>query len=196
LPIQNGKEDRLHFSITRVPLLNAKKQVTGLVVILKDIASLITPQYALSEPAATYRYDSFTKPLRVLVVEDNVIAQQVEQALLEGLNCQVDVAKSGDAATQLFQPGKYDIVFMDIGLEDTTGYVVSKSLRDIEKNTGLKVPIIALTSYEADIVKYDCDDYFMDGVITKPMSCEQAMQIIKHFVYHEDVAIDGLGLVN
>ena len=81
---------------------------------------------------------------------------------------------------------------MDIGLQDTSGYVVSKKLREMEKNTEYHVPIIALTSYQADVVKYDCNDYFMDGVITKPLSNKQAEQIIKRYVYHENIEISGL----
>jgi hypothetical protein len=54
------------------------------------------------------------------------------------------------------------------------------------------VPIIALTGYEADVVKYDCEQYFMEGAITKPLTSEQAEQIIKHYVYHMDVVVQGL----
>ncbi|WP_232220555.1 response regulator [Legionella tunisiensis] len=60
------------------------------------------------------------------MIEDNTIAQKAAQSLLMQLDCQVDVAESGDKAALLFQPGKYDLVFMDIGLEDTSGYVVAK----------------------------------------------------------------------
>jgi CheY-like chemotaxis protein len=126
------------------------------------------------------------------MIEDNIIAQNVEKALLMALNCQVDIAESGDKALQLFGPGKYDLVLMDIGLEDTSGYVVAKQLRNMEKDTNHHVPIIALTGYEADVVKYDCEQYFMEGAITKPLTSEQAEQIIKHYVYHMDIPVNGL----
>ena len=54
------------------------------------------------------------------------------------------------------------------------------------------MPIIALTGYEADVVKYDCRHYFMEGAISKPLTSEQAEQIIKHYVYHLDVPVRGL----
>lgn len=93
---------------------------------------------------------------------------------------------------QLFDPGKYDLVLMDIGLADTSGYVVAKQLRNKEKGTNHHVPIIALTGYEAEVVKYDCEQYFMEGAITKPLTSEQAEQIIQHYVYHMDVEVKGL----
>ena len=126
------------------------------------------------------------------MVEDNLVAQKVEQALLTALNCQVDIAESGEQAIKLFSPGKYDLVFMDIGLQDTSGYIVAKKFRELEEETRYHVPIIALTSYQADVVKDDCIDYSMDGVITKPLTSDQAMKIIGHYVYQENISIDGL----
>ena len=195
-PIFNEDGTAIYYRSRRVPLFDKEKHVVGLVVVLEDMTDQKTMQnqFNLSlspqEPNET-RLPTNTR-LRVLVVEDNIIAQHVEQALFQELNCDVDVADSGVVATELFVPGKYNIVFMDIGLQDTSGYVVSKKLREMEKNTEYHVPIIALTSYQADVVKYDCNDYFMDGVITKPLSNKQAEQIIKRYVYHENIEISGL----
>ena len=129
---------------------------------------------------------------RVLIVEDNFVAKQVEEALLLALKCDVDTAATGQQALILFEPGKYDLVVMDIGLEDTSGYVLSKQFRQMEKNSNFHVPIIALTSFQADLVKYDCDYYFMDGVISKPLTAEQADQIVQHYVYRNNTAVTGL----
>lgn len=74
---------------------------------------------------------------KILMVEDNFVAQKVEEALLKELQCQVDIADTGDKALNLFDPGKYDMVFMDIGLEDTSGYLVAKKFAK-----GNKTPII------------------------------------------------------
>ncbi|MDP3705509.1 MAG: response regulator [Legionellaceae bacterium] len=194
LPITIG-DKQLSYLSTRVPLFDNKKQVCGLVVILEDITDHMTNERRTLEDA----HPDFMlierpsgRPPRILMVEDNPIAQKVEQALMVTLGCEVDMAESGEQALDLFVPGKYDVVFMDIGLQDTSGYIVAKKLRAKEKGTDHHVPIIALTSYQAEIVKYDCRDYFMDGVITKPLSSDQAQQIIEHYVYHKDVLVSGL----
>jgi len=189
------QQKKLHYVSTRVPLLDNKKHVIGLVVILTDITDRPNKEDRNNKEVGLHvkevmRFEN--KAPRVLMVEDNLIAQKVEQALLLALGCEVDMADTGEMALSLFDPGRYDIVFMDIGLQDTSGYVVAKKIREREKSTGHQVPIIALTSYQADIVKYDCRDYFMNGVITKPLSADQARQIIQYYVYHQDVAIDGL----
>ena len=195
-PVFNTEGAPIYYQVTRVPLLDTDQQVIGLVVVLVDITAQKAMQTLLNhaEPVTEFAMttERLDTPLRVLIVEDNLTAQNVEKALLVALNCIVDVAESGDAAATLFAPGRYSLVFMDISLGDTSGYMVSKTLRKMEENTDHHVPIIALTSHQADVVKYDCHDYDMEGVLTKPLTHEQALQIIKHYVYHEKVVVDGL----
>lgn len=195
-PIIDEHGKTLYFKSNRVPMYDENKNIIGLIVILTDI-SLVKQLEMRAAPLL--KEEKKSEDLfkdghlpNILMIEDNLVAQNVEKALLNGLNCHVDIADSGDQALKLFGPGKYDLVLMDIGLEDTSGYVVAKQLRNMEKDTQHHVPIIALTGYEADVIKYDCDEYFMEGAITKPLTSQQAEQIIKHFIYHQDVPVQGL----
>ncbi|MDR3501793.1 MAG: response regulator [Legionella sp.] len=195
-PIQNQNGKVFYFHSSRVPIFDLQKEVIGLVVVLTDVS--MSKELAASTPIIEDEEQEIQNAIKeghlptVLMVEDNVIAQNVEKALLTSLNCHVDIAETADNALKLFQPGKYDLVLMDIGLEDSSGYIVAKQLRQKEKDTKFHVPIIALTGYEADVVKYDCQHYFMEGAISKPLTSEQAEQIIKHYVYHLDVPVRGL----
>ncbi len=195
-PILDEQGKTLYFKSNRVPMFDQNRNVIGMVVVLTDISAIKKLEERLKpEPEERRSRENLFKNGRfptVLMIEDNLIAQNVEKAMLTSLNCQVDIADTGDKALKLFDPGKYDLVLMDIGLEDTSGYVVAKQLRSMEKDTEYHVPIIALTGYEADVVKYDCEQYFMEGAITKPLTSEQAEQIIKHYVYHQNVSVDGL----
>ncbi len=196
-PIVDSSGKTSYFLSSRIPMHNRNNEIIGLIVILNDITlnkELETHVDALEENNLKIEHSLRKEGYlpTVLMVEDNVIAQNVEKALLTALHCQVDIADTADSAIKLFHPGKYDLVLMDIGLEDSSGYVVAKQLRQKEKNTQYHVPIIALTGFEADVVKYDCQHYFMEGAISKPLTCEQAEQIIKHYVYHMDVPVRGL----
>lgn len=195
-PVYNKDKEASYYKSRRVPLFDKENKVCGLVVVLTDITRLKKieaqlQQHNLTDNPKLTPSKRVDEP-KILMVEDNFIAQKVEEALLKELQCQVDIADSGDKALHLFNPGKYDMVFMDIGLEDTSGYLVAKKIRQMEQNTNHHVPIIALTSYQADVVKYDVEDYFMDGVLTKPLTSEQAEQLIKHFVRNEDIMVAGL----
>ncbi|CEK10549.1 response regulator [Legionella hackeliae] len=207
-PILRSKDDVVYFESTRVPIFDEGKNVIGLVVILSDVTAYKRMEEQLAKiknqlqednvkshtvPVMRHSKAEFSKKIpKILMVEDNSIAQKAAQALLMQLDCHVDVADSGEKAISLFKPGKYDLVFMDIGLEGTSGYVVSKQIRKMEDKTGYRVPIIALTGFEADIVKYDCVDYFMEGALTKPLTSEQAKQIIQHYIYEIDIPVRGL----
>jgi CheY-like chemotaxis protein len=193
--ITDGNQQPLYFKANRVPLYGKNKDIVGLVIVLTADTS---DRKALAEPTLKHVFnrkestEKLPQSPTVLMIEDNLIAQSVERSLLATLNCRVDIAATGDKAMELFNPGKYDLVLMDISLEDTSGYVVAKQLRHREKDTAFHVPIIALTGYDADVVKYDCGEYFMEGAITKPLTSEQAEQIIKHYVYHMDITVNGL----
>lgn len=202
---QNNVEERpivdehgvtLYFKSNRVPMFDDNRNVIGMVVVLTDISQIKKMEERLTTKVQDEKpFNNSFKEGRlpcILMIEDNVVAQNVEKALLTGLNCHVDIADTGNMALKLFNPGKYDLVLMDISLEDTSGYVVAKQLRNMEKDTAHHVPIIALTGYEAEVVKYDCGQYFMEGAITKPLTSVQAEQLIKHYVYHQDVPVDGL----
>ncbi|HBA1593165.1 TPA: response regulator [Legionella pneumophila] len=195
-PLFNKDKEVSYYRTRRVPLFDKDNKVYGLVVVLTDITKFKKMEEQLQKVATKEKIKpSPAKRIeepKILMVEDNFVAQKVEEALLKELQCQVDIADTGDKALNLFDPGKYDMVFMDIGLEDTSGYLVAKKIRQKEQNTNYHVPIIALTSYQADVVKYNVEDYFMDGVLTKPLTSEQADQLIKHFVHKEDIMVSGL----
>lgn len=208
-PIFDKNNEVSFYTTTRIPLIGSDKEVSGLIVILRDITEhkkmeeqIVMMKEQIKAYAKTQHHVEASlkfnekNPPRVLMVEDNSIAQKAAQSLLMQLDCRVDVADSGDKATALFKPGKYDLVFMDISLEDTSGYIVSKKIRQLEKGTEHHVPIIALTGYEADVVKYDCYDYNMEGALTKPLTSEQARQIIQHYIYHIDIPVSGLKTLN
>jgi PAS domain S-box-containing protein len=207
MPVVDSTGEISYYLVSRIPLLGKKQDIEGLLVVLTDI----TEQKRLKEELGKVKeqlQQLNAKPLasekssgliskdnkipKILMVEDNTIAQKATQSLLMQLDCHVDIAESEEKALSLFKPGKYDLVFMDIGLEGTSGYVVSKQVRKMEQGTDFRVPIIALTGFEADVVKYDCVDYFMEGALTKPLTSEQAKQIIQHYIYDIDIPIRGL----
>jgi CheY-like chemotaxis protein len=207
-PILGQQDNIIYYLANRTLLFNKNKQVQGMVVILTDISERkkMEEQFekireklqelnSAKSKSVTYPPQVQRSPMappKILMVEDNIIAQKAAQALLLQLDCQVDVADSIKEALALFKPGKYDIVFMDIGLQDASGYLVSKKIRQAEANSGYRVPIIALTGYEADVVMADCNEYFMEGAITKPLSSEQARQIIERYIHNIDIPIRGL----
>ncbi|PJD93306.1 MAG: hypothetical protein CK424_02655 [Legionella sp.] len=174
----------------RDPLHDHKGQVIGAIVVMMEA---VRSQGITSQTIAELNpVKALEHPPAILIVEDNTIARTVAESLFKSLDCQVDSVESYKNAAALFQPGKYDLVVMDIELEDASGYFIAKKFRGSEKNTQYHVPIIALTSHSADSIKFYCDDYYMEGALNKPLNAVQAEQLLERYVYKKDTVVGGL----
>lgn len=89
-------------------------------------------------------FDSTTKPLRVLIVDDDEESADVFSELLASLGHHVKVAYDGAAGLDIDESWQPDVVFLDLGLPTMDGYEVAARLR--ERREG-KVRIIALTGF-------------------------------------------------
>lgn len=119
--------------------------------------------------------------LRALSVEDNDIAQRVAKELLISANYMVDQASSGKEALELFEPGKYDLILIDIGLPDMDGCAVAKILRKMEQfdKAQPRATIVALTAHVLEAVKMKYASTSMNGVLSKPLSPSKIEKITK-----------------
>ncbi|ENL9111422.1 aerobic respiration two-component sensor histidine kinase ArcB [Escherichia coli] len=117
--------------------------------------------------------------LNVLLVEDIELNVIVARSVLEKLGNSVDVAMTGKAALEMFKPGEYDLVLLDIQLPDMTGLDISRELTKRYPREDLP-PLVALT---ANVLK-DKQEYFnagMDDVLSKPLSVPALTAMIKKF---------------
>ncbi|EEW1800763.1 aerobic respiration two-component sensor histidine kinase ArcB [Shigella boydii] len=117
--------------------------------------------------------------LNVLLVEDIELNVIVARSVLEKLGNSVDVAMTGKAALEMFKPGEYDLVLLDIQLPDMTGLDISRELTKRYPREDLP-PLVALT---ANVLK-DKQEYLnagMDDVLSKPLSVPALTAIIKKF---------------
>ena len=159
------------------------------------VSAQTKPASAKNGSEQTVEKKHSTKPEyspKILLIEDNTIAQQAAKSVLMSGNCLVDIVDNELTFNTIFQPGKYDLVFMDIGLENTSGYAFAKQLRKKEQGSGHKVPIIALTGFDPDLVSLDCGYYQMEGAIGKPLKLEQVRQLIQYYIHHIDIEVSDL----
>jgi PAS domain S-box-containing protein len=87
------------------------------------------------------------RPLRILVVDDNVDAANTLGQLLEVLGHQVALAHDGPGALTTAAAAPPEMVFVDIGLPGMDGYALATALRA----AGLdRVSLVAVTGYGRD----------------------------------------------
>ncbi|WP_028389247.1 response regulator [Legionella fairfieldensis] len=127
-------------------------------------------------------HKSNDKKNRILIVEDNYIAQTVAQSILTQFKCDVDIADCGKKAIELWKSKTYDLIFMDIGLPDMDGYEVTRFIRGQELTTKTHMPIIALTAHTGDENKKRCLEAGMNAILTKPLTIRDCADIIDTFI--------------
>jgi PAS domain S-box-containing protein len=104
---------------------------------------------AVAEPAPE-RPATAASPRRILIVDDNVDAAEALGTMLSLLGHATHVAHDGAGALRLYDLHRPDVVLLDIGLPDISGYEVARRLR--EAHGDALGALIALTGWgqEAD----------------------------------------------
>ena len=110
--------------------------------------------------------------LRLLLVEDNVINQQVALGLLGKMGFTVDVANDGVEAVEAVETAAdrpYDAILMDCQMPRMDGYEATRRIRQKEPE-GRHIPIIALTAAAMKGDRERCLAAGMDDYVPKPVS--------------------------
>jgi signal transduction histidine kinase/HPt (histidine-containing phosphotransfer) domain-containing protein/ActR/RegA family two-component response regulator len=107
--------------------------------------------------------------LRVLVVEDNPVNQRVAVRLLQRMGCRVELAGSGPEALQRLAGEDYAVVFMDCEMPAMDGFETTRRVRDLEKTTGRRAFIIAMTAHAMPGDRERCLAAGMDEYLCKPV---------------------------
>lgn len=117
---------------------------------------------------------------RILVVDDNVDAAEALATLLRYSEHEVETAYSGADGLTAVRESHPDIVFLDLGLPDISGYDVAKTLRDEEYRQD--VVIIALTGWGSDEDRRQSRMAGFDFHLVKPVNVEAVEAAIEESV--------------
>ena len=130
--------------------------------------------------AITEQEESKDKKLRILLVEDNRINQQVALFSLRKMGHEVDVADNGQIAIDKWLENEYDTILMDIQMPIMDGYECTRKIRAIETETAKKrVPIYAMTANAEKSERTFCLALGMDDYLSKPFKPEKLASILQ-----------------
>lgn len=120
----------------------------------------------------------------ILLVEDALVAQIAQTAVLEGLGCRVTLAVSGkEAIEKTSQAPAYDLIFLDLGLPDIDALTVTESIVASYARLQKKLPpIIALTAYAYESLHEQCLKAGMSDFLSKPLTTELAQLELKKYL--------------
>ncbi|EKR64575.1 PAS domain S-box protein [Leptospira weilii str. 2006001853] len=109
-------------------------------------------------------------PLKILLVEDNLINQKIALRLLMKLGYAADTALNGLEAIECLKERNYDLIFMDIQMPEMDGYEATHLIRkDFAKS---KPVIVAMTANAMEGDKEKCLEAGMDAYIAKPIQIQ------------------------
>lgn len=118
--------------------------------------------------------------LAVLLVEDNLINQRIAKVMLEDFGCNVKIIDNGEEViNQIASLIQYDVIFMDIGLPDMSGFDIVTRLRQEESLKAL--PIVAMTAH---ILERDREQAFaagMNHIIAKPINYDEIGSVLETY---------------
>ena len=118
------------------------------------------------------------RPLRILMAEDNAINRRVGEAMLRKHGHEVVLAGNGCEALEALEKQPFDLVLMDVQMPRMDGFEATSTVRCREKNTGARLPIIALTAHAMAGDRERCLAAGMDGYVTKPLQFAELARVM------------------
>ena len=150
---------------------------------MSELRDVLSQPYRVKKeetPAAPYRFEG----KKVLLVEDNLLKQEIAQAVLQDAGFTVDTADDGDVAVERLQDskqGEFDLVLMDIQMPKMDGYAATRQIRTLPSDVA-NVPIVAMTANAFEEDKQKTIRAGMNAHIAKPIEAGRLMETLSHIL--------------
>jgi CheY-like chemotaxis protein len=105
---------------------------------------------------------------KVLIAEDNAVNRELLRELLEARGYSLDEACDGQAALQMIEQNRPDIVLLDIGMPVLDGFAVVRKIRENPRLATL--PVLAVTAYAMQGDREKILNSGFDGYLSKPLN--------------------------
>jgi CheY-like chemotaxis protein len=134
---------------------------------------------SLSDETGGPKGSSDLQGIEVLLVEDETMAREATQRLLEQAGAQVRAVSSGAGAHEAFGIRRPNVMVADIGMPGEDGYALLKSLRLTEKEQGTeRVPAIAATAFAREEDRQRALAAGFDEHLSKPLDPERLIVLV------------------
>jgi PAS domain S-box-containing protein len=137
-------------------------------------------------PAKTEPKRPATRPLRILLAEDNPMNQKLAVRLLEKQGHTVVVANNGREALEAMYGeravGPFDAILMDVQMPEMDGLEAAAEIRRRECAAGGHVPMIAMTAHAMKGDESRCLTAGMDAYVPKPVKPDALFAVLERLV--------------
>lgn len=125
--------------------------------------------------------DKVSRPMRILLAEDNLINRRVAVGLLESRGHQVHPVADGSEALQALARQSFDCVLMDLQMPVLGGLEATTAIRRREEGTDQHIPIVAMTAHALAGDRERCLAAGMDDYVAKPIRAKELFAAIERF---------------
>jgi len=116
-----------------------------------------------------------SRPLRVLVVDDEPLMRQVMSECLVGDGHAVETAPNGRQALERFESGRFDVVVTDRAMPEMNGLELAAAI----KQTALRKPVvIMLSGFGDELDTAEGPPPGVDFVVGKPVTLEKLRDVL------------------
>ena len=120
-----------------------------------------------------------TNKAKILIVEDDTPLMMLMVSVLTQVGCDVKTAHTGKKAMELAAERKFDLITLDIGLPDATGFEICSELK--ERHISWKTPVIFIS---ASLLKEDIAEAKKRGAVDYVRKPFDITEFIYKVIYH------------
>jgi two-component system sensor histidine kinase/response regulator len=125
---------------------------------------------------------SSVRRLRILLAEDHPLNQKLAVRLLEKRGHKVSVVSNGQQALAALEEKVFDLVLMDVQMPKMGGLEATSAIRQKERGTGKRIPIVAMTAHVMSGDRERCLQAGMDAYVAKPIQPAELFDTIENVV--------------
>jgi PAS domain S-box-containing protein len=115
-----------------------------------------------------------SRPLSVLVVDDEPSVRETLADMLSALNHRVELTDSGQGALEKIRNTSFDLVFTDLAMPEMDGWDTARAVRRERAETF----IVLVTGYGVGTVPPAGEPGLVDAIIGKPFDFDQVSEVI------------------
>ncbi len=152
--------------------------------LVKRIAKALETGWNGNAPATdSGSKDTPASILRVLLAESNEVTQVLVTHLLEKRGHQVFAAEDMRQVVSALEDGRdIDIVLMDTEISDANGLEAARAIREIDRKSGRRTPIIAMTGNPTKGEEEACVAAEIDDYLAKPVRPAALFESIRRVI--------------
>lgn len=120
-----------------------------------------------------------SRPMKILVAEDNPINQKFVQVALKKAGHVITSVTDGRQAVDAIKRESFDLVLMDVQMPEMDGFEATSRIRQYQKESGVHIPIVAMTANAMKGDREKCIEAGMDDYLSKPVKVRELLEVLE-----------------